>query len=587
MKSGAKAERDALREEMLAAGCSHNLIAQEMRHRWGFRPREAHRHAMGLSQDQVAARFTEAAGKTAGAATGPHPPMIGTRIGEYERWPHGGRRPSTYVLTILAAICGTTVDRLLDYDDYRNLPDQERAVLTALLAGTDAPMHVPPSPGMTTQPALGTPVALAMPSPPLPGGRPAVTPGPEAAPPPAVPPCLPPPPPDFGGVVMAVPLDTRWVTAATALTPAAALVAAGLEPAPGSGSGARRRRRDQLLEQEPAPDEEKIVMTAAHQSAEFGEWAEATNVGPTTLAQIDEDSRRIAQTYIRVAPLPLMLEAIRLRNRVFTLLEGRQHPTQARHLYLAAGRICGLLAWMAGDVGRHREADTQARTGWLCAELADHDGLRAWIRATQSKLAYWDGNPLDAARLAEAGLRYPATDSARVLLASQSARAWARLGQTDAAHAALAQAEEERAAMSTEDELGGLYGFPESQQYYFAGSAYLWLREYVHALAAADTATRKFAGGPPEERSYASEMLATIDAATAHLHNDELDGAAERLAVVLALPQQQRLATCTRRRVETHATLCEDRYARSPVAKQLRGQIDEWRRTGLAHYNSR
>jgi transcriptional regulator with XRE-family HTH domain len=582
MKSGAKAERDALREEMLAAGCSYNLIAQEMHHRWGFRSREAHRHAMGLSQDQVAARFTDAASRTAGAATGPHPPMIGTRIGEYERWPHGGRRPSTYVLTILAAIYGTTVDRLLDYDDYRNLPDQERAVLNVLLTGTDAA----PSPGMTTQPALGTPVARAVPSPPPPGGRPAFATEPETALPPAVSLGHRTPDRTAGGLLMAVPLDTGWVTAATALSPAAALVAAGLEPAPGSGSGARRRGRDQLLEH-CMSDEEKIVMTAAHQSAEFGEWAEATNVGPTTLEQIDEDTRRIAQTYIRVAPLPLMLEAIRLRNRVFTLLEGRQHPTQARHLYVAASRICGLLAWMSGDVGRQREAETQARTGWLCAELADHDGLRAWIRATQSKLAYWDGNPLDAARLAEAGLRYPAADSARILLASQAARAWARLGKTEAAHAALAQAQEERAAKSAEDEVGGLYGFPESQQHYFAGSAHLWLREYAQALAAANQATAKFASGPPEERSYASETLATIDAVTAHLHGDELDGAAERLAAVLELPQQQRLATCTRRMMDTYATLCEDRYARSPIAKRLRGQIDEWRRTGLAHYNSR
>jgi transcriptional regulator with XRE-family HTH domain len=580
-KSGAKAERDALREEMLTTGCSYNLIAQEMGHRWGFRPREAYRHALGWSQDQVAARFTEAASKVAE----PHAPMIGTRIGEYERWPHGGRRPSAYVLTVLAAVCGTTVDRLLDHDDYRNLPDQERAVLTALLAGAEAPAHAPPSPGMTPPPAFGTPVVVAMPSPPLPGGRPAVATGPEPAPPPAVP-IGPHTPAEAGGVVLTVPLDTGWVTAATALNPAAALVAAGLETAPGSGSGARRRRRDQLLDQ-CTSDEETIVMTAAHQSAEFGEWAEATNVGPTTLEQIDEDTRRIAQTYIRMAPLPLMLEAIRLRNRVFTLLEGRQHPAQARHLYIAAGRVCGLLAWMSGDVGRQREAETQARTGWLCAELADHDGLRAWIRATQSKLAYWDGNPLDAARLAEAGLRYPATDSARILLCSQSARAWARLGKPDATHAALDQADEEREATSSPDEVGGLWGFPRSQQHYFAGSSYLWLNAHERALAAADLATSTFAAGPPEERSYGSEMLATIDAATAHLLGDELDGAAERLSVVLELPQQQRLATCTRRMVETHTTLCEDRYARSAVAKQLRGQIDDWRRTGLAHYNSR
>jgi transcriptional regulator with XRE-family HTH domain len=194
-KTGSKSERDALRHEMLAAGCTPEMVAGEMERRWGFRPREAHRHAHGWSQDEVAVRFTEIAerlggDKSADRAPGlyraldrldrpldrtfdrgtaertgmsavdggrpgsPPAPMIGTRIGEYERWPAGGRRPSPYVLTLLAVVFGTTVDRLLDYDDYRNLPDQERTVLGALLVGGN-PSAAPPATALATFRAPG------------------------------------------------------------------------------------------------------------------------------------------------------------------------------------------------------------------------------------------------------------------------------------------------------------------------------------------------------------------------------------------------------------------------------------------------
>jgi transcriptional regulator with XRE-family HTH domain/tetratricopeptide (TPR) repeat protein len=633
---------------MLAASCSYDLVAQEMRQRWAFRPREAYRHAIGWSQDQVAAQFTEAAARL-GNDRGPHSPMIGTRIGEYERWPHGGRRPSTYVLTVLASLYRTSVDRLLDYDDYRHLPDQDRTVLTALLSsGANAAAAAAPAPALSVPPAPiapMTPTAPASPAPATPaahrGAAPAdhvpVTPvllsvgttshvlpvipasAIVAATAPPTPAAASPPPaataPAYpaaraaepaghaaapglqlvtasaatGHATLTTPPGTTLVTAATSLTPTAALVAAGLEIAPRSGSAARRRRRDQLMDgcTGEASAEEEVIMAAADQSAEFGEWAEATNVGPNTLDQFDQDIRGIARAYLRSAPLPLVLDTIRIRNRAFTLLEGRQHPNQSGRLYVIAGRACGLLAWMSGDVGRTAEAETQARTGWLCAELADHDGLRAWIRATQSKSAYWDGRIRDSVRLAEAGLQHRATDSVRTLLTSLAARAWARLGRAKDAHAALGRAAEERAALAEPDEVGGLYGFSEAQQSYLAGSTYLWLKESAEALRAADRAVWLYEIGAPEERFYGAEMIALIDAATAHLQADELEGAAEKLSPVLRVPPQQRLDTFTQRLGEMRGVLRRSRYVGSRVAVDLQRQIEDFRAGALGQYLSR
>src|SRR5918993_1365995 len=179
VKSGSKADRAALRQQLLDAGGSVDEGAAEMRRRWRFRPRESYRHAHGWSQDEVAGRFT---GVAARLAPGTRPaPMVGTRIGEYERWPQGGRRPSPYVLTVLAEVYGTEVANLLDDTDQDRLPEQDRAVLAALSASTTAAAD------RTTPRRVPRPVHPPAAAPPRPPPRP-------RPPRPRCPPCGPPPP---------------------------------------------------------------------------------------------------------------------------------------------------------------------------------------------------------------------------------------------------------------------------------------------------------------------------------------------------------------------------------------------------------
>lgn len=61
-------------------------------------------------------------------------------------------------------------------------------------------------------------------------------------------------------------------------------------------------------------------------------------------------------------------------------MEDKQKPTQTRDLYLLAGRVSGLLAKASQDLVRPHDAMTQARTMFVCADNADHHGLRAWAR---------------------------------------------------------------------------------------------------------------------------------------------------------------------------------------------------------------
>ena len=509
MKSGAKADRAALRQRLVDAGRTFDDIAAEMRRRWRFRPRESYRHAHGWSQDEVAARFTEVAARLAPGTRAV--PMVGTRIGEYERWPIGGRRPSPYVLTVLAEVYGTDLARLLDEADTAAMPEQDRAVLAALTSPQDRP-----------SPRARRPVPHPLPA----------APGPGVAAPPPVPGKVSPPP-------LVATVDTR--------------------PPPWS----RADRRDP-----PGRSAEADFMArAANEAVEFGEWAEASSVGPITLEQLQQDVRAIARAYLTQPPFPLLRRTLHQRQRVFTLLEGRLRPAHARELYLLAGRLCGLSAWMIGDLGYSAEASTHARIAWLCADLADHSALRGWVRATQSKLAYWDGRPRTSAELAEDGLRQGVRDSGRVLLAGLAARGWAKSGDVDRARAGLTVVGAEREALATEDEIGGVWGFSEAQQHYLAGTTHLWLREPEEAARAADRAVWLYEIADPEQRFYGAESLALLDSAIAHVLTGDLTEAAHRLVPVLELPPEKRVTLITSRAADLRRTLDRTCPGRRPAAE--------------------
>ncbi|HST64728.1 MAG TPA: hypothetical protein VLM05_06035 [Mycobacteriales bacterium] len=513
-------------------------MAAEMRRRWRFRPRESYRHAHGWSQDEVAARFTEVAARLAPGTRSA--PMVGTRIGEYERWPQGGRRPSPYVLTVLAEVYGTEVRKLLDDADDRAMPEQDRAVLAALSArpATTAPAI----PAFPTSPVADRPLQRRVPQPVHPRR-------PQPAPPVYdVPAPAPSPPP----LVVTVP--TRRLSA---------LADAARMSVP--------RRRGELATPASRAEEAELMTAAAATAAEFGEWAEASSVGPITLEQLNHDVREIARDYLTQSPYPLLRRTLDHRSRVFSLLEGRLRPAHARELYVLAGKLCGLAAWMVDDLGYRAQAGTHARIAGLCADLADHSPLRGWVRATQSKLSYWDGRPRTSAQFAEDGLGEDVRDSGRVLLAGLAARGWAREGDRERAAHNLARMTAEREALDAPDEVGGVWGFTEAQQFYLAGTTHLHLDEPAEAGRAADRAVWLFEIAPPQERFYGAETLALLDSAIAHVQTGDLAEAAQRLEPVLSLAPDKRVELICRRSADLQRVL--ERSGR-PVGGPMAALVD-------------
>jgi hypothetical protein len=334
-----------------------------------------------------------------------------------------------------------------------------------------------------------------------------------------------------------------------------------------------------LVGGEPVQDlavQREVVMAAA-ESARFGQFAEQSNVGPHTLEQFRADLARIVTTYPNRPVYPIFVELRALRNRAFELLEGRQYPEQSRELYLVAGVLCGVLANASFDLGWLPAAETQARTAFLCAELAGNNALRAWVRGTQSLVAYWDERPRAAVELAADGWRYvPETGTARVRLASIEARAHARLRDQRATENALARAEQARDEVRGADDPGGMLAFPLAKQSYCAATARLWLGgrdSYADAERNAIHAVELYEVDPPEQRRLGELCLARLDLAAARLGRDDLDGATEQLQDVLAIAAQRRIESVARRLDQVGRALQRPRYQTCALALDLHDQI--------------
>jgi len=125
---GFKAEMDRLRERMRGLGFGYDEIAIEVSRRYPVRPRQAYRLAWGWTLDKVAERFNELAAR-AGTDPGGRAGMSSSHLCELERWPRSDRKPSAYVLCLLARVYETDVLCLLDLADHESLPQHDRVVL--------------------------------------------------------------------------------------------------------------------------------------------------------------------------------------------------------------------------------------------------------------------------------------------------------------------------------------------------------------------------------------------------------------------------------------------------------------------------
>lgn len=332
---------------------------------------------------------------------------------------------------------------------------------------------------------------------------------------------------------------------------------------------------------------ERQITMSARRAARFTSYAEASNIGAEAIEQLRHDVVGIANSYLRQPLTAIMGDLTELQDVVFTLLEGKQKPAQTRDLYLLAGVVTGMVAKASQDLGRFHEAMTLARTTFVCADNAGHLGMRAWARNLQALIAFWAGRPQESVRFAQAGADIGAavTGSVTAWLASSEARAWAQLGNADQARAALARAADHRDHHTSDDldEIGGLFAFPLAKQHYYAADAHVFLsgadtdadREATQALAL-------YESSQDQDRAFGDEAGARSDLALARLRGGALDGTREALAPVLDLPPAMRIGGIIASVNRVHDALRNPAISTSPLARDLRDEIETFDRTPAA-----
>lgn len=359
-----RAERRTLREEMRSLGFGHREIATEFARRYNLRPRTAWREAHGWSLNEAAEQINAfAAGRgldraAIAAITAPH-------LCEAESWPgYGekptGRRPSPYLLSLLAAVYGCTVMDLADLADRQQMPPSELLILEKysqcppLIIGdgddsaagqswlgsdlrADAGADPEADAGCAVRSRLSVvPVRIRLPAVPR---LPDVT--------------------------------YRWMQ----------------EP----------RSWASWIERE-------VVMTA-HESSDHAERAERRETGDATLEQLRADVARLSAEAMTTEPFLMFRELRQVRNRLYGTLDRQLWPRDAAELYFLCGVVSCLMAVAADDQGYPQAAEELVRAGWAYATAIDHRPLMAHLRLELAAIAFWS-RPRQSRDLAANGLRY-------------------------------------------------------------------------------------------------------------------------------------------------------------------------------------
>lgn len=337
----------------------------------------------------------------------------------------------------------------------------------------------------------------------------------------------------------------------------------------------------------PSPGNEGgLLVMAAQRARRFSVIAGDAGASPDVVDQCRDDVQRLATLYPQRPLSELLGDLVDVQEGLFTLLERRQRPEVGRQLYFLSAAVGGMLAKASHDTGEAHAAMLQARTAYLCAEQADHNGLRGWLRGLQSMVAYWAGRHNEAVRYAEQGMEYAAVGggTTAIWLPVSAARAYAALGDVDNAVGSIQRAETawEHVQPDEVDELGGLCTFSTARTIYYAADALAWTPGQPDAERYAEQAVAAYADPTDASWAFSDQAGAHTDLAIARITRGELEGAAEALAPVLDLPPERRINGIRHSVQRVHATLTSSRASGDGAAAGMQEEIEAFMRTPVA-----
>lgn len=257
----------------------------------------------------------------------------------------------------------------------------------------------------------------------------------------------------------------------------------------------------------------------AEEATELAWLDDVSLVEPGTFDELEAVLTQLDRSYSRECPAELFVLARTYRVRVDQLIQGRHTLKEARELYIYAGWLSEMLAWLAHDLGSPLTAEAYAMDCYRHADQAGHDELCAWAMDAMASIALYDNRPLRSVTAARKGIaRASLPHPLAVRLRAQAARAHARLGQRARCEEMLAEAAElyerlpSRAPRRFVVDTGTLASYAVTA---YPASASVWLANFGKAKVRAEEALRMHRSVPAESRCPSREAISRIDLAIA------------------------------------------------------------------------
>jgi tetratricopeptide (TPR) repeat protein len=323
---------------------------------------------------------------------------------------------------------------------------------------------------------------------------------------------------------------------------------------------------------------EDLIVTAAHESSEHALEAGSALISDITVEQLQENVQVAARTYYDLPAMYMFEQLVRTRNFTYKLLERTRRPRHQTELYLISGQISALMSSLAFDLDRLDYAMEFARAGFLYAELAEHNGLRAWTRGMQAVISYWSGRPAEAVQYALGAIEIaPPGTGVEVQVHSHLARAYAHLGAVEETEDSIRRAKQARELERRDllDSIGGEFSCSIARQRQSHATAYLTLGMGAKAAEEAEQALRLYLGA--KEGKWATiELYALADQATGYLLDNQLDACIATTQCLWVVPENQRRRGLIVRMASLRKLLAGPSLRGNDDARQLAEQIENY-----------
>jgi transcriptional regulator with XRE-family HTH domain len=233
----------------------------------------------------------------------------------------------------------------------------------------------------------------------------------------------------------------------------------------------------------------------------------ASDVGETTLVQIELAVDDLASSYATSQPAALLARTRQHLCYVAQLLDGRKTLREHRRILVVGGWLSLLAATLHIDLQQPAPATARLRAADSLARECGHAEIRAWCLETEAWRVLTAGDYAYAATLAQGAQAIaPAASSAMIQATAQEGRAWARIGDARATTQVVSRVNRMASPLATPDR-------PEHHYH------------YDPAKATSYTATTLSWSGDPAAVDYAREVIANLST------DDQHGGRPRRLAV--------------------------------------------------------